>query len=43
MNLVKICTSLRTVCIWVDGYERQAGVSYYRSAGEIVYFIQRIN
>jgi len=41
MNLIKICTNIRTVCIWVDGYERSAGVAYHRAAGEIVYFIKR--
>jgi hypothetical protein len=41
MNLIKICTNLRTVCIWVDGYERSGGVAYLRSVGEIVYFIRR--
>ena len=37
MNLVRITTSIRTVNIWVDGYERAAGIAYFRSIGEIVY------
>lgn len=39
INLVKICTSIRTVCVWVDGYERSALGGYHRSVGEIIYFV----
>lgn len=42
-TLVKICTSIRTVCVWVDGYERSALGAYRRSVGEVVYFVQRQN
>ena len=42
MNLYMISTSIRTAYIWVDGYERTAGVAYFRSIGERIYAIQRI-
>jgi len=41
MNLITICTTLRTVRMWVDGYERAALRAYRRSPGEAIHFVER--
>lgn len=42
MQLFMITTSIRTAFLWVDGWERSAGVAYFRAKGEVVYAIQRV-
>ena len=40
INRVKICTSLRTVFVWADGYERAALGMYRRTVAEVIYFVR---
>ncbi len=42
MQLIVICTSLRTVHIWTNGYESKALTQYNRAIGETIYFVRRI-
>lgn len=41
LQLYRIWTSLRTVCIWVEGFERTALGAYRRTVGETVYAVTR--
>ena len=41
-NLIELITSLRTVRIWVDGYERSGIGAYRRTPGEVIYAVQLV-
>jgi len=42
MNLIRICTNLRTAYIFVEGHERAALVAYHRTIGETIHSVRRV-